>query len=236
MLRRMQESRHRPLLVVGLMLVLIAAGSVVLQREVAETMTQALLLSVAWAGIVGLGFLLYASPRGMLPQVIAGLAVGAVIAGGSYYWFSVRDEEVDEDVVTAAKTAEGAEAEQGLASAEASGGARKQAGNTTLASGSFMGEDGHDGSGTATVVQEPGGGRVLTFTDFDVDPGAQVEVWLTTGPDQTGDRVELGSLKGNVGNQQYEIPADADLNRHGTVMLYCTPFTVRIAVAELMSA
>ena len=233
----MEESRRHPLLVVGLMLVLIAAGSVLLQREVAETMTEALLLSIAWAGIVGLAFLVYAWPRGILPQVMAGLAVGAVIGGGSYYWFSVRDEEVDEDVVTAAQTAQGAQAQQGLrGSAQGSGADAKQGGNTTLASGSFQGEDGHDGAGTATVVQEAGGGRLLTFTDFDVDPGAAVEVWLTTGPNETEDRVELGGLKGNVGNQQYEIPADADLNRHGTVVLYCTPFTVRIAVADLMSA
>ena len=233
----MEESRRHPLLVVGLMLVLIAAGSVLLQREVAETMTEALLLSIAWAGIVGLAFLVYAWPRGILPQVMAGLAVGAVIGGGSYYWFSVRDEEVDEDVVTAAQTAQGAQAQQGLrGSAQGSVADAKQGGNTTLASGSFQGEDGHDGAGTATVVQEAGGGRILTFTDFDVDPGAAVEVWLTTGPNETEDRVELGGLKGNVGNQQYEIPADADLNRHGTVVLYCTPFTVRIAVADLMSA
>ncbi len=36
-----------------------------------------------------------------------------------------------------------------------------------------------------------------------------------------------------MGDQQYEIPADADLKRYGTVVLYCTPFTVRIAVADL---
>ena len=55
------------------------------------------------------------------------------------------------------------------------------------------------------------------------------------GPDEptspTGS--SSASLKGNVGDQQYEIPADANLNHYGTVVLYCTPFTVRIAVAEL---
>ena len=60
-----------------------------------------------------------------------------------------------------------------------------------------------------------------------------VEVWLTTGPNETSDRVDLGDLKGNVGDQQYEVPADADLERYSTVVLYCTPFTVRIAVADL---
>jgi hypothetical protein len=83
------------------------------------------------------------------------------------------------------------------------------------------------------VVGQAGGERTLTFTDFEVDPAVQVEVWLTQGPDQTEDRVALGGLKGNVGDQQYEVPAGTDLTRYDTVMLYCVPFTVRIAVAEL---
>ena len=212
-----------PVIVVGAMLALIAAGSVLLQREVAETMTGALILSVVWAGVVGLGFLAYARPRGLLRPVIGGLLIGAVIGGFSYWWFSVRDDEVDEDVVTAAAApAQTADAKAPV--------------NLAEASGSFTGADGHDGSGTATVVREPSGDRKLTFTDFDVDPGAKVEVWLTTGPEETEEKVVLGDLKGNVGDQQYEVPADVDLSRHGTVVLYCTPFTVRIAVAPLKPA
>ena len=163
-------------------------------------------------------------------------AVGAFV----FYWTGVRDETVDEDVVTASRVAGAAEAEAALAGgggAEAKD-ARPDAqpsGPVTLTTGMFTGVDGHDGSGEAAVVEE-GGDRTLTFTDFDVDPGAQVEVWLTPGPDEIDDRIELGSLKGNVGDQQYEIPADADLNRYGTVVLYCTPFTVRIAVAPLERA
>ena len=213
-----------PVIVVGLMLALIGVGSVILQREIASTITAALALSVAWAGLVGLGFLLYARGRGLLRPVLGGLAVGAVIAGGSYYWFSVRDDEVDEDVVTASAPAP--------AGAKSSKTAAEPV-SVALATGSFMGEDGHDGSGTATVIELASGVRVLTFTDFDVDPGAAVEVWLTTGPNETSDRVDLGDLKGNVGDQQYEVPADADLERYATVVLYCTPFTVRIAVADL---
>jgi Electron transfer DM13 len=76
---------------------------------------------------------------------------------------------------------------------------------------------------------------LLTFTDFDVDPGVDVEVYLTPGTDSVDDRLELGGLKGNVGDQQYEIRADADLRRYDTVILWCTPFTVRIAVAPLAS-
>ena len=224
---RGERVKSNPVIVVGLMLALIGVGSVILQREVASTITAALALSAAWAGLVGLGFMLYARDRGLLRPVLGGLAVGAVIAGGSYYWFSVRDDEVYEDVVTASAPAPG-----GSKASKAASPASEPV-NVALATGAFMGEDGHDGSGTATVIEQASGGRVLTFTDFDVDPGAAVEVWLTTGPEETEDRVDLGGLKGNVGDQQYEIPADADLKRYGTVVLYCTPFTVRIAVADL---
>jgi hypothetical protein len=84
------------------------------------------------------------------------------------------------------------------------------------------------------VVQRPDGQRLLTFTRFDVDPGLDVDVYLVAGDgSDVSDRVDLGSLKGNVGDQQYEISDDADLNRYRTVVLWCKPFTVRIAVAQL---
>ena len=231
----------RRLLVPAAMLGAIGVGSLILQRWVAETMTAALILSVIWAGIVALGFLAYARHRRELLAPIAGaLVLGAAIGGFSYWYFSVRDTEVDETVAVAQSRAAGAQARLGLSGGSDSpdpGGQRSQAGRrgpVELARGSFTGVDGHDGGGTATVVQLPGGGRMLTFTRFDVDPGADVDVYLVPGDgSEVGDRIELGGLKGNVGDQQYEIPSDADLNRYRTVVLYCIPFTVRIAVAPL---
>ena len=46
--------------------------------------------------------------------------------------------------------------------------------------------------------------------EFDVDPGVDVDVYLTRGDDDVADRIELGDLKGNVGDQQYAIPGGAD--------------------------
>ncbi len=61
-----------------------------------------------------------------------------------------------------------------------------------------------------------------------MDPGADVRVYLTPGDgSNVDDRVELGNLKGNVGDQQYTVPARADLRRYSTVVLSCGPFTVR---------
>ena len=134
--------------------------------------------------------------------------VVAVVAIG--YWTGFRDRKVDEDVV--------------VASAQA----------PQLATGSFSGKDGHAGSGTVTLIRRPDGSRVLTFTDFDVDPGVDVDVYLTPGDgSDVEDRIELGNLKGNIGDQQYAIPAGADIAKYGTVVLWCKPFTVRIATARL---
>ena len=74
--------------------------------------------------------------------------------------------------------------------------------------------------------------RLLTFTEFDVDPGVDVDVFLSADPGGIDDAVELGDLKGNVGDQQYPCPARRPA-RHSNVILWCNPFTVRIAVAEL---
>ena len=45
--------------------------------------------------------------------------------------------------------------------------------------------------------------------------------------------VDLGSLKGNIGNQNYEIPADVDISDFGSVVIYCEPFHVLFASASL---
>lgn len=230
-------SPGRGILLALLALVAIGAGSFFLQRDVAGNVRDALLLSLVWAALVSGAALLYARGRdGLTRPLIAGLALGAVVGAVAFYFASVRDKTVDEDIVTAAKPADAATAEAGLAGDPPAAPAAAPAGNVALADGMFSGVDGHDGSGIATVVQTSGGERQLTFTDFDVDPGAKVEVWLTSGPDETKDKIELGGLKGNVGNQQYAVPPDADLKRYSHVVLYCTPFTVRVAVAPLSTA
>ena len=94
--------------------------------------------------------------------------------------------------------------------------------NVQVLSGRFSGESGHRGEGKAAVVELAKGGRVLTFSSFDVDPGAgDLRVYLHAGKttsDDLGDFVEIAKLKGNKGDQQYTIPAKVDLKRHNTVV------------------
>ncbi|MDE2780816.1 MAG: DM13 domain-containing protein [Chloroflexota bacterium] len=113
-----------------------------------------------------------------------------------------------------------------------------------LASGSFRDADSfHRGSGTATIYQVPDGGHVLRFEDFMVTNGPDLRVLLAEPGDpmsrdelQSGGYTHLAKLKGNIGNQNYEIPADIDLSEQNSVIIYCMPFHVIFSVAPLEKA
>ena len=126
-----------------------------------------------------------------------------------------RDDTVDEEVVAAG------------------------AGNEQVASGEFSGKA-HDASGTAAVVRLADGSTKLTFTDLDTDNGPDLRVYLVAGDVESDADVEdfrdLGALKGNKGTQQYAVPADVDLDRYATVVVWCRAFSIAFATAELGSA
>lgn len=234
----MSRERLIPALVVASTL---GVGLLVLQRWVAETKFAAIVLVAAWFGIVALVSLIAVRTRPELRLPVLGTYIAILVATVAIgYVTGFRDTMVDEDVVMAAERVPEAERDSALAGDSASafpGGEKDEPEKPTapveLAQGAFTGADGHAGTGVATIVRDPDGNRTLTFTDFDVDPGAKTVVWLSPGETEYKDRFELGSLKGNVGDQRYAIPEDADLRKYDTVILYCTPFTVRIAVAPL---
>lgn len=89
-------------------------------------------------------------------------------------------------------------------------------------SGTFKDADSfHRGSGKATVYVLPDGKRVLRFEDFTVTNGPALSVYLVRSADGNVDSgfLDLGKLKGNKGNQNYEIPTDTDLNAYGSVVI-----------------
>ena len=98
----------------------------------------------------------------------------------------------------------------------------------------------HEGMGTATIYQLADGSRILRFENFEVLNGPELHVYLSPGdpiPDTVGveipGSVDLGFLKGNVGNQNYEIPADLDLSEFGSIVIWCVPFRVPFNAAPL---
>ena len=109
-----------------------------------------------------------------------------------------------------------------------------------LASGRFTEIDRvHRGSGSATIYRLPDGRPVLRFDDFEVTNGPDLHVLLVEHPNPTNRShvmegyIDLGSLKGNIGSQNYDIPANIDLSKYSTVMIYCMPFHVIFSTASL---
>ena len=109
---------------------------------------------------------------------------------------------------------------------------------TVLAVGSFIDIDPiHGAEGSATIYELPDGDRVLRFEDFRSKNGPDLHVYLSTeAPTSTfaglgADEIHLGALKGNVGNQNYDIPADVDLSEYRSVVIYCVPFHVIFSTA-----
>ena len=113
-----------------------------------------------------------------------------------------------------------------------------------VASGEFVDADAvHKGSGTASVYALPGGNSVVRFEDFRTTNGPALVVYLAKHPSPTtaddvtdGGFVSLGKLKGNVGNQNYEVPDGVDISEYGSVVIWCELFGVLFSPAALTPA
>lgn len=111
----------------------------------------------------------------------------------------------------------------------------------TLETGTFHGKV-HSTSGRATVYREADGKLILRLTNFRTSNGPDVHVILIAAKDADDDanflksatqRVELGKLKGNEGDQNYEVPAGTDLSKFQTVSIYCERFNANFGAAPL---
>ncbi len=115
----------------------------------------------------------------------------------------------------------------------------EESGPIALLTGQFEDfDDSHRGSGTATIYQLEDGSHVLRLEDFEVTNGPDLHVLLvpTSEPDSReaiDGYVDLGSLKGNIGDQNYEIPPDIDPGQFGSIVIYCQPFHVLFSTAPL---
>jgi len=104
-----------------------------------------------------------------------------------------------------------------------------------LAQGEFRDADSsHKGSGTVLVYD-----GLLRFEDFTVTNGPDLRVLLVKHPnpqsvnDIEAGYVELAKLKGNIGNQNYDIPSDINWMDYSSVVIYCKPFRVIFSIASL---
>ena len=104
----------------------------------------------------------------------------------------------------------------------------------TEANGSFVSRE-HDTSGTAIVLGDGSGQRFLRFENFATSNGPDLNVYLVNS--STGgvsDFIDLGNLKGNIGDQNYEVPVGTDLSVYDTVIVWCVRFSANFGDAVLV--
>jgi hypothetical protein len=111
-----------------------------------------------------------------------------------------------------------------------------------LSTGQFHGVA-HSTDGKATVHELPDGKRVLRFTEFATSNGPELWVYLVAADDARDNAtvkqagfIPVSPLKGNRGDQNYDLPADVDLEKYRSVTVWCRRFSVNFATAPLMKA
>lgn len=103
--------------------------------------------------------------------------------------------------------------------------------------GNFIGVgDGiHKAEGLAKILTLSNGSQILRLEDFRSTNGPDVHLYLSTDK-QASDFIDLGRLKANIGNQNYQIPLDTDFNKYKYVLIWCQPFSVLFGSAQLNSS
>ena len=179
--------------------------------------------------------------RVVIPAV---LLVGAIVVAVGLYlfqpWRIFTSSTVIEDVPAAATPAVESPGPSAAPSAVAAPTA--PAVPRELATGKLISHE-HASSGTVRILELPDGSRILRFEGLDTSDGPDLRVWLTDAPVieglagwqvfDDGAYLDLGALKANKGDQNYDIPAGAVLDDYSSVSIWCARFTVSFAAAEL---
>jgi hypothetical protein len=98
----------------------------------------------------------------------------------------------------------------------------------------------HPTEGTATIYQTGDGSHVLRLTSFRTSNGPDVHVYMVAAEDakdaatvEKADFVDLGVIKGNIGDQNYTLSSDLDLTKYRAVSIWCKRFSVNFGAAAL---
>lgn len=101
----------------------------------------------------------------------------------------------------------------------------------------------HETKGVATIYGYPDGRRVLRLTEFETSNGPDVQIYLVAANDINENEtvtqvgfVNLGAMKGNIGDQNYDVPAGLDLTKYRAVTVWCRRFSVNFGTAPLSPA
>ncbi|MCX4524667.1 DM13 domain-containing protein [Streptomyces sp. NBC_01551] len=159
------------------------------------------------------------------------LGAGVVVLGLGMFWFQPW------------KLWQNATVQEALPGSSASASAKPGAAQPrTVAEGALISHE-HTTSGTVKVIRLADGSHTLRLENLDTSNGPDLRVWLTDAPFKEGvagwrvfddgQYVSLGKLKGNKGDQNYEIPAGVDLSKFTSVTIWCDRFDVSFGAAPL---
>lgn len=201
----------RALLLAPASAAIVLAGLWLTGGVISDDFRVSMALTALWFGLVTVAALVVwrRVPRLRLPVTAVACAT-MVLAGGYLALTTFRDKTVDEAIT---------------------------AGTAELV-GSFESRA-HTTTGTAQVIDQADGSRVLALVDFRTDAGPDLFVYVVPraaeGNDVDG-ATRLGALKGNVGNQQYALPAELQLTDAATVVVWCRAFSVSFGATALRRA
>ena len=99
-----------------------------------------------------------------------------------------------------------------------------------IKTGEFEGLTGHKAKGIAKIIQV-NDMTFLRFEEFDVTNGPDLRVYVTQNGN-VHDGIHLDKLKGSRGDQNYLLE-NVDIVVYNTIVIYCQPFGVYFAQAEL---
>ncbi|MFI6003321.1 DM13 domain-containing protein [Streptomyces sp. NPDC051366] len=168
------------------------------------------------------------------------LVAATLVLGAGLYWAQPwklwQNSTVNEALPTASTAPGPGSSRPGAAPAP---------GPQTVAQGSLISHE-HSTTGTVKLIRLSDGSRTLRLENLDTSSGPDLRVWLTDAPVKEGSDgwfvfddgkyVSLGKLKGNKGDQNYEIPADVNLADYSSVTIWCDRFNVSFGAAALQTA
>ncbi|WP_159626379.1 DM13 domain-containing protein [Actinomyces sp. zg296] len=173
-------------------------------------------------------------------------------------WLLFIDETVNDEIPTFSTAAAPPAQSSASAGPESTAGATEepaqqgpaqqepaQQGPVQVASGSFVSHE-HSTTGTARILRNPDGSHQLVLENLATSNGPDVRVWLSAGPVIEGKagwftagdykHLDVAPIKGNLGNQVYNLPAGTDLSEWKSVVLWCDDFNVSFGAAELSAS
>lgn len=176
----------------------------------------------------------FVRPKFMIPALLAAVLGAAVIL----IWFQPQklflDTEVDEKAPGAMAKEDSMKKDDAMMKDDA----MAKEGAMMSLSGSFRSLD-HETSGSASLSKAQDGHYYVRFENFRTENGPDLFVYLSTVPGTAeesefpGEFIDLGKLKGNIGNQNYLVPDGTDLSKYQSVIIWCRRFNSTFGAAAL---